>query len=300
MPSDTNLRSARFAFRGPFAALALGAALTVAGCAPVVAQEAPSFASGNRADPVQYADLADLVVVAPMIVRATVRDVIAIDPERVVNPVPGMQRSYIEAETKALIRGSTGLPETIRYVVDLPTDARGRVAKWKKRDVLLFAQPVAPGSGDLQLSAPDGQLEWTADREARVRAIAREAVADGAPPRITGVQSAFHVPGTVIGEGETQIFLATESGAPASITILSREGQEKVWAVSLTDIVDEAARAPRRDTLLWYRLACSLPRRLPEAAIQDGPAQNVSAARRDYDLVVRELGNCTRGRAPAG
>src|SRR3546814_1145016 len=39
-------------------------------------------------------------------------------------------------------------------------------------------------------------------------------VAADAPPVITGVGCAFHVPGSLPGEGETQIFLATADGSP--------------------------------------------------------------------------------------
>ncbi|MGJ3629468.1 hypothetical protein AB5I41_26240 [Sphingomonas sp. MMS24-JH45] len=46
------------------------------------------------------------------------------------------------------------------------------------------------------------------------RRIATEATAADAPPVVTGVRSAFHVPGSLPGEGETQIFLSTREGRP--------------------------------------------------------------------------------------
>lgn len=255
--------------------------------------------SDGTADPLQYADLADLAVDAPIIVHATVNKAIKVDAERAVNAPANTQRFYVIATTNALIRGQGGVPETIRYIIDLPLDNRGRAPKIKKQSFIIFARNSAGGNGDVQLVAPDAQIEWTPSRDARVRSLVREIVARDAPPAISRIASAFHVPGTVIGEGETQIFMETGGNVPVSITILSREGQEKRWAVSLGEIVDEAARAPSRNSLLWYRLACFLPRDLPYEALNDDNPSNANQARRDYQMVVRDLGNCPRSRSPA-
>ncbi|VAV94805.1 FIG00636170: hypothetical protein, partial [hydrothermal vent metagenome] len=242
-----------------------------------------------------YADLADLVVDAPIIVRTKVKKAIKIDPERVSNAPAGTQRFYVEGITEALIRGQGGIPESIRYVIDLPLDDRGRAPKIRKKTLILFAR--SPRSyGELQLVAPDAQISWTPEREQRIRTIVREAVRRDAPPPISKIASVFHVPGTIIGEGETQIFMETADSAPVSITILSREDQRKVWAVSLGEIVDEAARAPQRNTLLWYRLACFLPRELPYAAFGGDVSENARKARADYQLVLKDLGSCPRSR----
>ncbi|HYZ48303.1 MAG TPA: hypothetical protein VE567_05345, partial [Sphingomonas sp.] len=62
-------------------------------------------------------------------------------------------------------------------------------------------------------------------------------------------------------------------------------------------IVDEAAKPPARDTLLWYRLACGLPRALPDEAVADLDGAAAEAARADYGYVLEQLGPCTRNRA---
>ncbi len=256
----------------------------------------PTFAQpGPTGDPLFYADLADLSVDAPIIVRAKVKKAIKVDPERVSNAPIGTQRFYVEANTEALIRGQGGIPETIRYVIDLPVDERGRAAKIKKKTFIIFARSPR-GNGELQLVDRDAQILWTPERDQRVRSIVQEAVATGSPPEISNVASAFHVPGTIIGEGETQIFMETTNSAPVSITILSREDQRKIWAVSLGEIVDEAARAPRKNSLLWYRLACFLPRELPFAALGGDVSDNSRKARADYQLVLNDLGSCPRSR----
>ncbi|GAA0465832.1 hypothetical protein GCM10009096_03100 [Parasphingorhabdus litoris] len=257
----------------------------------------PAFSqSDTNADPLQYADIADLSVSAPLIAHVTIKEAIKVDPKRVTNAPPGTQRYYIVATTNALIRGQGGIPETIRYIIDLPLNERGRAPKIKKKQFIIFARNLTGSSGDIQLAAPDAQIDWTPARDQRVRSLVREIVARNAAPAIARVGSAFHVPGTIIGEGETQIFLETNSGDPVSITILSREGQKKVWAVSLSEIVDEAARAPVRNSLLWYRLACFLPKSLPEESLAGDSAANANQARRDYDLVIQDLGNCPRTR----
>ena len=92
--------------------------------------------------------------------------------------------------------------------------------------------------------------------------------------------------------------METETGSPISITVLKRDGQQKFWAVSLGEIVDEAARAPVRNSLLWYRLACFLPRELPAEALSGVSAANARQAQSDYRLVLRDLGSCPRSRQP--
>jgi hypothetical protein len=261
----------------------------------------PAFSQAMEAsDPLQYADIADLSVNAPIIIHATVKEAIKVDPERAPNAPAGTQRFYIIASTNALIRGQGGIGETIRYVVDLPLDARGRAPKIKKKPFIIFARRPVGGSGgdNVQLVAEDAQIAWTPDREQRVRSFVRELVDRNAPPAISRIASAFHVPGTVIGEGETQIFIETRNGSPISITVLKRQGQRKFWAVSLGEIVDEAARAPVRNSLLWYRLACFLPRQLPAAALASDTSANAQQARADYQMVLNDLGACPRSRQP--
>ncbi len=253
----------------------------------------------EQSNPLHYADIADLSADAPIIINLTVKEAIKVDPERAPNAPPGTQRFYIIGSTNSLIRGQGGVGETIRYVIDLPLDDRGRAPKIKKQSFIIFARrPAGGGSDDVQLVADDAQIAWTADREQRVRSVVRELVDRNAPPAISRIASAFHVPGTIIGEGESQIFMETETGSPISITVLKRDGQRKFWAVSLGEIVDEAARAPVRNSLLWYRLACFLPRQLPARALTSDTPANAQQARNDYQLVLNDLGDCPRSRQP--
>lgn len=241
-----------------------------------------------------YATIADQVVGAPAIVDARIRSATRIKGPEAANVAAGRMRFYVEADVLALIRADAALPTRVGYVVDVPLDARGRAPKLNKRRVLLFARPVAGQAAMLQLTTLDAQRDWSAELDALVRRIAREVVAPDAPPAITGLGNAFHVPGSLPGEGETQIFVQTATGAPISLSILRRPGEQRRWAVALGEIVDDAAAAPARDTLLWYRLACGLPRALPATSLADAEPDNAATAREDYRFVLDQLGPCRR------
>lgn len=238
-----------------------------------------------------YVTVARLVVGAPLIVDARIRSAVRIKGAEAADVAPGMARFYIEADVQALIRGSAAVAPRIGYVADLPLNARGREPKLRKQRVLLFARPVTGRADQVQLTGLGAQHAWSPELDALVRTVTRDALAADAPPTITGAGNAFHVPGTLPGEGETQIFLQTANGAPVSLQVLRRPGEERRWSVSLGDIVDEAAGPPARDTLLWFRLACGLPRALPATSFEAEDA-NAAIAREDYRFVLSALGPC--------
>ena len=244
--------------------------------------------------PPAYADLADLADAADIVVHAKIKQAIALSPERAGTVAQGQARIYVEAETVALIAGSAPLGQSLRYLVDVPLDAKGKLPKLKKRDVLLFARPVAGRPGEIQLVGPSSQLDWNPALEARLRPVLSDLASPDAAPAVTGVRDALSVAGTLAGESETQIFLSTKGGDPVSVTVVRRPGMAPVWGVSFGEIVDQAARPPARETLAWYRLACFLPRELPGAAnlAQDGASR--ARAAQDYRFVLEQLGPCPR------
>lgn len=242
-----------------------------------------------------YADLADLADAAPLVAAARIRSIIALPAEQAQNVPAGQKRLYIEAEVTNLIRGEGGISPLVRYIYDAPLNARGKLPKLKKAHVILFARR-ASRPGEIQLVARDAQIPAAPETIEKVKAILSDLVAERAPPRIIQLGDAFHVAGTVAGESETQIFLRTADGQPVSLSILRRPGQEPKWAVALGEIVDEAARPPAPGTLLWYRLACSLPPALPERSVHALPPAGAEAARADYALVIQSLGSCGRTR----
>ena len=276
----------------------LSLALSLALSAPSIgaAQTGPAMpATGaEQAAGSGYADLADRILAAPVIVDATIRSAARIKGAEAASVAPGLTRFYVEADVGALIRGTGGLPPRIGYLVDMAPDATGRKVRMKDLRVLLFAQRV-PGSPDqLQLVGRDGQRDWSPQAESQVRGIVQAMIAPDAPPTITGIGSAFHVPGALPGEGETQIFLTTADSRPVSLSVLRRPGERPRWSVALSEIVDEAAAPPLHDTLLWYRLACALPAALPDRTTVTLSATDAAAAQEDYRFVLGALGPCGR------
>ncbi|WP_409671977.1 hypothetical protein [Blastomonas sp.] len=266
-------------------AAATALAAVFSGTFAASAQDFPSAAVSD------YVTLAGLADTAPQVLRVQIKKTTVVDPARAPDVPTNMARLFVEAQVLNLIRGKAGVSESIRYLVDVPRDARGKVPKLKNAQFLLFAR-AGGRPGEVQLVAKNAQIPWTAETEQQVRTIVTELVAPGAPPTIRGIREALHVRGNLQGEGETQIFLATSTGDPVSISVLRRPGLAARWAVSLTEIVDEAAAPPRPGSLLWYRLACSLPAEIPaRALVSDTPADN-DLARRDYNFVLQQLGPC--------
>ncbi|WP_010409555.1 hypothetical protein [Citromicrobium sp. JLT1363] len=278
-------------FLAPFIATAMLAAAPLPGAAAAAQNSGSVAAAPTQASD---ADLIDLADYSDLVLRAKVRRQSEVPPERAPGLKPGHARFYIEADTIGLISGTSSVGERVRYLVDLPYDARGRKPKLKKEEVLLFARPVPRRPGEIQLVAPDAQLLWNDALEQRTRAILTQLVAPGAAPRIVGVGDALSVAGTLAGESETQIFLETVDDSPAAISVVRRPGMAPVWGVSFSEIVDQAASVPAEGSLAYYRLACALPRSLPsEANLAREPADRARASD-DYRFVLSQLGPCPR------
>jgi hypothetical protein len=286
----------------PFFKRLAAAGLAVSGLAAtpfaVAAQTAPTAAAASLSGPT-YADLVTLAEASDLVIRAQIRRQTALKPERAPGLAPGFARLYIEAQTVALIAGRSAMGGSIVYLVDVPLDARGKVPKLKNREMLLFADTVPGRPGEVRLVAPAAQLDFTPELEARLRPILTELYEGAQPPRITGISDALAVQGTLAGESETQIFLSTETRDPVSITILRRPGQRPQWGVSWGEIIDSAARPPAPETLRWYRLACSLPPRLPSSANLARDPEARRLAESDYAYVIQQLGPCERRITPA-
>lgn len=275
---------------------AAAAALLVAPAAD--SQTVPNPASPSTAMGPTYADLADLALEAPVVAHVRLRRAVPLKPGERGTPAAGRTRFFVLADVVALIRSPEGLPTQVSYLADVPM-VGGRPAKLaKKSEYIVLARTVRGRPGELQLVSPDAQLAFAPQSAALLRSILREASAADAPPKITGIGRAFHVPGTIPGESETQIFLKTADNRPVSVSVLRRPGTPPIWAVSLSEVTDDAAAPPRPNSLLWYRLACALPKTLPAESYADAP-DRADAIRADYELVLRGLGACARSRARA-
>lgn len=245
---------------------------------------------------VSYAHVADLVTAGTTVARIKVKSVNVVPAERAPGLTADRVRFYVEAETLGLIRGETVVGRKIAFLIDGPA-ARARRPGLKGRTLLVFGK-VGSRVDQLQLSSSGAMIEWSQTNEAIVRKVIADLLAPDAPPAITGITSAFHVAGAILGEGETQIFLQTVDGTPISLSILRRPDEQPQFSASLGEIVDDAASLPAADTLLWYRLACSLPDRLPSRALRAMDRASSAAATRDYAAFREALAPCERGAVP--
>ncbi len=233
-----------------------------------------------------FADLAALSLAAPIVVRATVVKAERLGKRDAPDVPAGTARMLVTAATTAAIAAPAEVPPKLGFLLDVPVDGRGRPPKLVGSDELLFLRPGS-APGDVVLVAAQGALPWSAAADATVRAVLT-AARNGSTPEITGVTSAFRVPGAIPGEAESQFFLATRSGKPVSLVVLTRPGTGRTLTVATGDVIDEAAKSVPRETLLWYRLACGLPRKLP-ASLDAGPE-----VADDYAFVLSSLGPCGR------
>nr|WP_086492693.1 hypothetical protein [Novosphingobium panipatense] len=241
-----------------------------------------------------FADIADLSESAGLVVKAQIRKMVRVEDERAPGLAQGMARFYMTAQTQALIAGKAPIGESFVYLVDLPLDAKGKVPKLKKQDVLLFARAVPGRPGELQLVTPTAQQLWSEQAEARVRGILQSLLSGNAPVKITGVRELMYVPGNLAGQGETQIFLNTKDGSAASITVHHEPGAAPAWGVSFSELVADIGNPPRPETVEWYRLACFLPNNPPQGTnVAEGIEERRQAAA-DYRMVLGELGECRR------
>jgi hypothetical protein len=254
----------------------------------------------SAAPALTYADIADLGLPAPIVAQVQVAEASRLKGEAAGQVPPGKARFLVEATIISLLKGRGALPPKVNYLVDLPISPSGRAPKLaKKSQYILFASPVPGRPADLRLVASDAHIPAGPTEIERVRNILGEAARPDAAPRISGIGRAFHVPGSIQGESETQLFLQTADGRPVSLNVLRRPGERPRWAVALAEIVDDAAGPPRRDSLLWYRLACTLPRVLPRSSLTETDPAFTAAIQVDYRMILDGLGPCTRNRGAA-
>ncbi len=268
-------------------AIALAAVPATLAAQPGKQQEAPP------PPPPPYAWVADLAVKAPMVIDATISDAAKIKGPEAAGVPPGYARYYLTVDVTALIRAPGALPPQLGYVYDAKLDSSGKPPKFKKARILLFARPVAGMPGQIQLVTPTAQFAWSPAGEAMARSLASAVASPDSPPAVLGIANAFHAAGALPGEGESQIFLKT-TGHPISLSVTRKQDQPPVWTVSLTEVVENALPPPKRDTFLWYRLACGLPRALPAETLSGLESADSDALQADYALILAGLGPCRR------
>jgi hypothetical protein len=243
---------------------------------------------------ISWTDWADLALASPAVVVADIKGIDRLERRAAPDVPAGEVRALIEGGVRTVMKAPSVFPAGVAWLWQGPADARGRAPFAKATPVLLFATPLSGGARPevqpLRLVSPHGQQPWSADSEALVRGILREAQTQGAP-MVTGIMEAARTTGEVEGESETQIFLSTEGGAPFTMIVRRAPGAPPALLVATTELVSTAAPVPPQ-TLLWRGLACGLPERLPTALAGD------AGLIADYEFARRSIGACGRTVAP--
>jgi len=219
-----------------------------------------------------------------------------VDAARAPGLAAGSTRLYLEAETQALLAAPVPVGQELSFLADLPLTGRNRAPKLKRQRFVIFADAVPGRAGQLQLVEPDAMFPADPAFEARLREVIGQFAGSDVPPPVTGVRDVLYTPGNLAGESETQMFVETETSLPASISVIRRPGMAPQWGVSWSEIIDQSATAPAPDSPGWLRLACGLPRELPNDAFLTPPGSDRQRARADYQVVLDSLGPCTRTR----
>jgi hypothetical protein len=262
----------------------LSICLIMASFAPVAAQvPAPATVSSDRL--AGFADTAELALAAPVIVRATITRTNRLGDKAAPDVAAGRARLLVTASISNVLVAPGPLGGTIQYLWDAPLDSRGRPPSTKGLDILAFLD-APKESGSTRLISRRAQQPWDSTLADTVRAVVAEQ-RSGNVPIIRGVSNGFRADGTVPGESESQFFLATADGKPATLVVQNRPGEVRRVLVARGEIIDESAERVRPGTLLWYRLACFLPARLPAAAGGGDPA-----LAKDWRDALASLGAC--------
>jgi hypothetical protein len=259
----------------------------------VCAQAQAPRTAAIAAQPVAtFADFAELAESAAIVALVEVTDQAVVKPERAPGLPLGQVRLYLTARTVALLAAPAPVGESLNYLVDMPVDAKGKAPKLEKQRFLIYADAVPGRPGELRLVGP--QVPANVPTEELARTVIAAFAAPDAPPAVTGVRDVISVPGNLVGESETQLFLNTASGEPVSLTVIRRPGMEPTWGVSWSEIVDQSARPPAPQSVEWYRLACSLPPQLPAGAYLQDDREARVRAEADYRFILEQLGPCER------
>jgi hypothetical protein len=247
--------------------------------APVTATTSDSLAG--------VADIADLALASPVIVRATIVKAQPLSRRFAPDVAAGRIRLVITAAVSNVLVAPGTMTGTLQWLWDAPTDARGRAPRAKGLDVLAFLTTPAAG-GATRLVSRRAQQAYDPALADQVRSLVQADRAGGVPVA-RGVTNGFRAVGTIPGESESQFFLATADGKPATLVVQNRPGEQRRVLMARGDIIDESAQPVVPGSLLWYRLACFLPPRLPAAA-----GGNDRALARDWQDALASLGPCGR------
>lgn len=258
---------------------------------PVAASAQPVPAAATIAGLTRFADIADLALAAPTIVRATITRATPAPARQAGTAPTGRVRLAVTAAVSNPLLAPGPLGARLSFLWDAPAGPRGRAPNVKGMEILAFLGNVDPG-GATRLVSSRAVQPWDQALADQVRLILADQ-RSGRVPVITGVSNGFRADGTVPGESESQFFLTSRDGRPLTLVVQNRPGEVRRVLLARGDIIDESAERVQPGTLLWYRLACALPATLPPGAGSDDPA-----LARDWRDALASLGPCNRSDQP--
>ena len=206
------------------AALGASLALALAACASTgtaLSQDVPA-AELPPAQAPTYADLVAMAMAADTVAIVAVEDQIAFPEERAPDVPPSHIRLYLESLTQSLLSGPQAVGAQLAFVVDQRREPDGDAPDLEDRRFLVFGDLSQSQPGALQLLSSDSMLPAGPQLEARVRRVLTQLAAADVPPAVTGLRDVISVPGNLVGESETQMFVETDTGAPVSLTVIRR------------------------------------------------------------------------------
>jgi hypothetical protein len=243
-----------------------------------------------------WTDWADLALQSPVVLSVTATDIDRLSKRDAPDVPAGEVRAIVRARLAAAIRAPGVLPAEAAWRWQGPADAKGRAPIVKGARYLVFAEPLS-GGGDpavqpLKLRGRAGLQPWSAEAEAIVRDVLKQALGGGARAMlVTAVRDGFRTEGDVPGTSESQFFLEASDGQPLTLVVNRTPDAEADVRVATGDLVDRAQPVQRR-TLLWRGLACGMPDSLPPTL-----AGNAGLAS-DYALARERIGACDRKLPP--
>lgn len=267
----------------PILTMFLISAMIGSASAPLAAQ-VPTAAPDRLSS---VADVADIALASPVIVRATITRTKSLSRRDAPDVAPGRVRLAVTAAVSNVLVAPGAMGGTLQWLWDAPVDARGRAPKAKGLDVLAFLT-VPDANGGTRLISRRAQQPYDPALADQVRTLV-QADRSGEIPVVRGVSNGFRAVGTIPGESESQFFLTTADGKPATLVAQNRPGEQQRVTVARGDIIDESAKAVQPGSLLWYRLACFLPASLPASA-----GGSDLALARDWQDAMASLGPCGR------
>lgn len=250
--------------------------------------------SGAAATPLSWTDWADLALASPAVLIVTTEKTSKLSRKTAPDVPTNEIRVLVEARLTAALKAPGLLPARAEWLWQGAPDARGRAPFAKADPLLMFGFPVpgstSPDVQQFRLSRPHAAHPWTPEADRIVRDILADAALPGnAGLMVTAVTDGFHSAGTIAGQSESQFFLATESGQPATIVVQRAPDLPVQIMLATGDVIDRATSvAPQ--SLRWRALACGLPAALPEKL---AAAPDLAA---DYAAALASLGPCGRTR----